>query len=548
MSSLEKILRLARAAQKRARSVATPLVAPSSDDERALVKIWQDALGIDPIGVDDGFFHLGGSSLELATIGGKIVSTFGVDIPLATLFAHVTVGRMASAVAAARGQLDGATAPLLRLVRAAERPGEIPAALPQVYYHALYAPNHNRFIEMYQLEGPLDVAALDRAFAEVVRRHEVLRTTLEEHEGRLVQVVHAAHAKVTEVGAADEEALARLAREEMERVIDLSRPPLVECMLARVDEHRHALLLAVPHVIVDDWSLDLVFRELVTLYNTYAQGAAPPLPEPELQYADYAIWQKRRFDESRHLAFWRDQLAGAAALELPTDRPRAARARSRQRAHTTNLSPALLASLRSVGSTTEASLFMTLLAGFAVFLRSAAEQDTFIIRSPFANREPPETERIVGSFSHPLPFRADLTGNPSFREAVRRIRDNVIEVHAHRPVPFGSIRADRALWDDFDRKCNRVGFNLLVTDRSKSFGEMAGIRMSSLARVWRTAVRLFLDFYLFAAERNGGLELVVYYNEEIFDAARIATYIESFRQTLEAVARAPDEPISKGGG
>ncbi len=545
MKALEKILAAARAAQGKKRRLTGPIAEPRNDLERELVRIWREVLLLDAIGIEDGFFELGGTSIDLANVGGRIRAELGADVPLASLLANPTIASAAAIVDRARST----GADTAKVVPVRPRPTTVPASPEQVYYYGLYAPNHNRFLEMNLFEGKLDVNALERAFAEVIRRHEALRTTIEERDGRLFQIVHEeVPASLVRVDAADEGALLRLATEEMERIIDPAKAPLVAGTLAHMGEGRHALMLAVPHIVVDDRSLAIVFKELVRLYNAFVAGEPSPLPEPPLQYADYALWHARAEGDAKNLEFWRGMLARTPALELPTDRPRPPRARGRQRARAASLSPGVVDTLRALGAREGATLFMTLLACVGVFFSREASQDAFLIRSPLANRERPETEGIVGSFSHPLPFRADLAGDPSFREVVRRMRQEVIAAHAHRPLPFDAFRRESEIWDDFDRKCTRAGFNLLLGNRSETFAEMAGLRVTSLAHVWRAAVRLYLDIYFFAIEKNEALEIMVYFNEEIFDAERIGSAIDGFRPLVERLVAAPDASISGATG
>lgn len=532
MSTLERILRAALAAKaRRTRSGTSALVPPESADEVLLAAIWRDVLGLDAVGIDDGFFELGGTSLQLAQVGAKIFSQADADVPLATLFAASSLRAMASRVGAARSERTAE-----RLVPTTHAAREVPATLAQIYYHRLYAPRHNRFLEVHRLDGSLDVPALQRAFTELVRRHEILRTTFSVRDGALVQVVHD-HGDLTveELDVEGEGALVEVAREEMERVIDIETLPLVACRLVRFAPGSHALFLAVPHVVLDDWSLDLLFKEMLALYEDPAAGGPP-----RLQYRDYASWQARTRGPA-DLAFWTRQLTTASAAALPTDRPRQGRIRGPHRSATARVPATVLGRIGEESARAGATLFMGLLAAFEVFVHDATKQECFIVRSPFANRDPVETEAIPGCFSHPLPFRADLSGNPSFRTVLGRVRDDVIRVHAHRPFPFD----DEALWGELDQRANRVGFNFLVTDRTRSYGGMRGVEVSSLAHVWRSVVRNFLDVYFFLAVRRGDLDAVVFYNTDLFDADRITALLARFEEVVTRLVVRPDDPIGE---
>jgi hypothetical protein len=498
------------------------------------------------IGVDDGFFDLGGNSLQLANVGAKILAIFGVDLPLSTLFERATLVRMAEAVAVAKATHQPTATPTTTPLLPTERDDRVmQATFAQEYYFHLYAPNHVRFLEAFMVEGDINVEALECAFSEIVRRHEILRTSFELRGERLVQIVSdPMPMRLVRAVAASENELKAIMRRELERPVDVARAPLIEGHLVKMGPTTHAFFLAVAHVVVDDWSLDILVKELLYLYNAYIDGKEPALPVVPLRFRDFAIWEETNKRSTAATTFWAKQLEGAEAVELPRDCKRTPGARGRQATRSLSLNPELVESVHRVSKNLGASTFMTLLAVFDVFVHSLTKQEVFVVRAPFANREPAETSSIVGSFSHPLPFRADLSGDPTFREVLRRVRENVIAVREHQPIPFGLVRADAKLWDEFNDKCHRVALNLLITDRSTSFGAMSGASLRSLSQLWRSVGRSYIDLYLYVVQKPAGMEAVVLYNEEMFGLARVDDFIETFRRVSAEVLMAPEVPIS----
>ncbi|MGH7579405.1 MAG: condensation domain-containing protein, partial [Gemmatimonadales bacterium] len=300
------------------------------------------------------------------------------------------------------------------------------------------------------LSGNLDVSALQRSLATIVERHEALRTTFRLADGDPVQVVAPnleLELPVTDRSAVpvdDREAdVRRLIQEEVRRPFDLERGPLLRARLIRLAPDEHALILIVHHIVFDGWSTGVLSRELSECYRALATGEAPQLPELSIQYTDYAVWQREWLaGESGELqvAYWRGQLAGApAVLELPTDFPRPRAQSYRGDTEKRLLSRALLESLKALSQQEGATLFMTLLAGFQLLLSRYTGQEDIVVGSPIANRTRIELEHLVGFFVNSLALRTDLSGDPSFRELLRRVRGVALGAYAHQDLPFERV-------------------------------------------------------------------------------------------------------------
>ncbi|MBW3655532.1 MAG: non-ribosomal peptide synthetase, partial [Gemmatimonadetes bacterium] len=298
-----------------------------------------------------------------------------------------------------------------------------------------------------RLTGTLDEQALRGALGEIVRRHEALRTTFTAANGAAVQVVHPpaeVPLPVRDLGELPEPAreaeVLRLAGEEAARPFDLERGPLFRAGLLRLRKPEYVLLLTMHHSVGDGWSLGILYRELSTLYAAYREGRPSPLAELPIQYADFALWQREHLRGKvleTQLAYWRARLAGAPALlELPTDRPRPA-VRSHQGARVRRSLPGELArALKSLAQRDGATLYMVLLATFQTLLSKYSGQEDVVVGSPVAGRARPEVEGLIGFFANTLVLRAEISGDPSFRALLGRVREATLEAYEHQEVPF----------------------------------------------------------------------------------------------------------------
>ena len=302
------------------------------------------------------------------------------------------------------------------------------------------------------VRAEVDVAALERALTLSVRRHEGLRTVFRVEGGELRQVVlppAPVRVEVRDVrgrtapgGVALLDRVRAVVAEEAARPFDLAEGPLMRVALLRVSNERCALVTTVHHIVADGWSFQVLGREVDELYGHFAAGREPVLAEPALRYADYALWQRGWLtgaELERQVGYWRGVLAGAPALDLPTDRPRPAQQSFRGHLHGFALSRELVAALRRVGRQEAASLNMVILAGFAALLAAWAGQSDLVIGTILANRNRAELEGVLGFFANTAALRLGLAGAPSFRQAVRAARRAVLDADAHQELPFEKL-------------------------------------------------------------------------------------------------------------
>ncbi|HEX2092106.1 MAG TPA: amino acid adenylation domain-containing protein [Longimicrobiaceae bacterium] len=402
-----------------------------------------------------------------------------------------------------------------------------------------------------RLVGELDRAALDAAVRGVVDRHESLRTVFVEEAGEPVQVVlddHPVRLEFRDLSHLPEgDRLAevrRIADEVTYLPFDLTRGPLLRPTLLCLGERDHALLLALHHIISDGWSQGIFWRELRALYNAAREGRPSPLPPLQLQYGDFAVWQQEHLAAGaleRQVAYWKERLRGAPTLiGLPTDRPRPAEQTYRGAACDLTVPGEVSARLTALAQREGATLFMALLAALAALLGRYAGEDDVVIGSPIANRTRPELEGVVGLFANTLAVRAELAGDPSFRELLHRVRDAVFEDYTHQDLPFEKIveelRVERSLSYN---PIYQVLFALQNVPRTH--GGFIGLEIHPLETAHRNS-KLDLTLTLFEDERGlrGGWE----YSTELFDRETIVRLTDHFLVLLAAVVEDPGRRLS----
>ncbi len=403
-----------------------------------------------------------------------------------------------------------------------------------------------------RLLGELDVAALDAALRGVVRRHESLRTVFVEEEGEPVQTVlddHPVRLDFADLsGVRGEERMAevrRIADEVTYRPFDLARGPLLRPTLLRLAARDHALLLPVHHIVTDGWSQGVFWRELVALYDAAREGRPSPLPPVALQYGDFAVWQQAHLAGGaleRQLAYWKERLRGAPALlALPADRPRPAEQTYRGAAYDFTVPGEVAARLGALAQGEGATLFMATVAALSALLGRYAGEDDVVVGSPIANRTRPGLEDVVGLFANTIAVRTDLSGDPGFRELLRRVRDAVFEDFANQDLPFEKIveelRIERSL------SYNPV-YQVLLSQASapRSPGRFTGLEMHPL-RLEHRKSKLDLALTLYSTDEGirGGWE----FSTELFDRETVVRLTDHFLVLLAGIARDPDRRLSE---
>jgi hypothetical protein len=402
-----------------------------------------------------------------------------------------------------------------------------------------------------RLSFPLNVAAMERSVNEVVRRHEALRTTFIVVDGQPVQVI--APTLTLPVPVVDLRALPelrrqteaqRLATEEAQQPFDLAQGPLMRTTLLCLCEEDYVAILTMHHIICDNWSMGVLVGELISLYRAYSERQPSPLPELPIQYADFAVWQRKWLQgevlESQ-LAYWKRQLADLPVLQLPTDHPRPAVQSFRGARQAMAISEPVYAALKALSQQEEVTLFMVLLAAFQTLLHCYTGQDDIVVGAPTANRNRAEIEGLIGFFVNTLVMRSNLSGNPSFREVLRRVREVALGAYAHQDLPFE--RLVEALQPERDASRNPL---FQVTFQLFSWPRWPGVspeQMLDLRSVEIGTAKFDLRFDLMVTPE--GLRGFLEYNTALFDAATITRMIGRLQTLLEGIVVNPAQRLSE---
>ncbi len=527
--------------------------APRNLTEETLASIWCEVLKLERVGVHDNFFELGGHSLLAMRVIAQVRETFRVELALRAVFEKPTVGDLAARVEATQRSGMGLTLPaLVRMERTAVLPlsyaQERLWLLDQIgisgaAYHMPAA---------VRLRGDLDAAALERSFAAVVERHEGLRTRFAVAEGKPFQVIDRAGTFVLRVEDLSELPEGERAAATRQRVgafgvepFDLARGPLFRVHLLRLSAAEHVAIVVMHHIVSDGWSIGVLIREVAALYAAFSQGRPSPLAELAIQYADYAAWQRGWLQGellAQQVSYWRRHLKGApAALELPTDRPRPAVQSYRGAYHGVALPVELTASLHELARSEGATLFMVLLGAFSLMLSRWSGQSDIVVGSPIAGRTHRELEGLIGFFVNTLALRPDLSGNPSFRELVGRVKESALGAYAHQDLPFEKLVAELQPVRDLSRQpIFQALFALQNVPRETL--ELPGLRLSMVGGEAATAK---FDLALYMHEREGRLAGYFEYATDLFDATTIERLAGHLRVLLEGIVADPNVSLNE---
>ena len=401
-----------------------------------------------------------------------------------------------------------------------------------------------------QIKGQLQAHALESSLSEIVRRHEILRTVFAEENGEPVQIVCAARSVAMPVVDLRSHANAageaqRLAVEESQHPLDLKNGPLVRSRLLQLAEDEHVLLLTLHHIIFDGWSRRIFVQELASLYEAFRDGKPSPLPELPLQYADYAVWQRRHFQGKnldKQLAYWKTQLSEAPAnLDLPTDRPRPAVQSFRGAVKALSFPLELTERLNHLSRQQNVTPFMVLLAAFQALLSRCSGQEDILVGTPIANRNRAEIEGLIGFFANTLVLRTKIPAELPFGDLLARVKDAALGAYAHQDIPFEKLveelRPERSLSHN---PLFQVLFSLQNAPR-QAF-ELAGLQLKPLEVAGSTAK---FDLSLFLVETPSGLRGRMEYNTDLYDEATIARMLEHYQVLLEAAVANPALPVSE---
>jgi amino acid adenylation domain-containing protein len=527
-------------------------IPPRNSTEKALVQIWAEVLRLERVGIHDNFFELGGHSLLATRILSRMRTALGLEISLRSLFQAPTIKGLADLIERLRHTEPAFPRPPLRPI---PRDREMPLSFAQErlwFLHQLEpdSPAYN-IPKAVRLSGALNIAALQKSLATIVSRHETLRTTFRAVDGIPRQVI--SKKRSIELGMIDlsewprserEPELQRLIREKASLPFNLCSDLMLRATLMRLEEDEHVLLLIMHHIASDGWSIANFCREAAVLYEAFCSGRPSPLPELGIQYADFAVWERDRLQGGileKELSYWRQQLRGApAVLKLPTERQRTTAKTVPGAKEFFVLSAGLTQHLKALSLDGGATLFMTLLASFQILLYRYTKQHDIVVGTPIAGRNQSEVEDLIGFFVNGLLLRTDLSGNPSFRKLLERVREITLTAFIHQEMPITKVV--EAL-----RPESRLGQGSLfqvtfaLQNNPMQPLELTGLTVTPLEVGTETSkVDLALVMWETTEQLYGRFE----YNSDLFDAGTITRMIACFHKLLEAIVADPEQPLS----
>jgi amino acid adenylation domain-containing protein len=524
--------------------------APAGGTEEVLGEIWSELLGVERVGRWDHFFALGGHSLLAVQVISRVRQVLGVEVALGDLFVRPVLAELARALeTASRAEL-----PAIEPVERSERL-LLSFAQQRLWFleqlgsagAAYHIPTRLR------LRGELGRRALVRALDRIVARHEALRTTFHMVDGQPVQRIapveesafHLVDHDLVDHPAAEAE-LRRLMAEEAGAGFDLARGPLIRGRLVRLAADDHVLLVTMHHIVSDGWSMGVLTSELGALYAAFRRGEPDPLLPLPVQYADYAAWQ-RRWDDGEVLkeqaGYWRETLSGAPELlELPTDHARPARQDFVGAALGVELDEELAAGLKALGRRHGATLFMTLLAGWATVLSRLSGQEDVVIGTPTANRGMREIEGLIGFFVNTLALRVDLSGSPAVSRLLGQVKARVLAAQHHQDIPFEQVvervRPARSM-------AHTPLFQVMLAwQNTPGAGlELPGLELAPVGGSEQATAKF--DLSLSLAEARGRIVGGVTYATSLFEPPTVERYLGYLRRVLEAMVAGEGQAVDR---
>jgi amino acid adenylation domain-containing protein/FkbM family methyltransferase len=527
---------------------------PRNHIEEALTEIWAEVLGVERVGIYDNFFESGGHSLVVTRMISRVRKAFEVELSVRTVFERATIAELAATIETTLGFAGGAAQapPITRI----SREGRLGLSFSQEYAlaKAQREGRHSFYARLLTFTGQLDRNALERAFDDVIRRHESLRTTFVQTGGETVQVINEPqpfHLPVVDLSALPpeerEERALQMSREYMREPFDVERGPLLRLVLFRLDDERHMLYAMIAHIICDLWSLRIVNEDVATLYNAYTHGQPSPLPALTIQYPDIARWEREWLQGEvfdNHVSYWKRLLKDSPLLlPLPVDHPRPPLKTYRSGEEVLQIPDALHRRLMGFSQREAVTPSMTMMAAFQLLLHRYTEVPDILIGTASAGRNRIEVEGVIGNFINMLVRRASFGDNPTFREVLRRLREFVAASHPFEELPFGTLVEHLGIEQDPGyTPVVQCVFVLHHLDDEQSEVEFQGLRMDTLSLDTGTvAYELIMHIH----ESSRGLFVGIDYHTDVFGSETIKRILGHYHTLLEAIAQNSEQRISE---
>jgi len=530
-----------------------PFVAPQSELEERIAAVWREVLHVDEVGVNDNFFNLGGHSLHAMQVMSRLGHALKLNIPVSNLFEAPTVATLAAAIVTQSSQLRTAVSgPIPRKSETTD--ADLSFAQQRVWFLNQLQPELPLYnlAQAIHLCGPIQVGMLEKAFREVVRRHDVLRTTYVLKGGHPVQTISrngSFSLPVTDLSKLASEPKDRQLREttvaEARKPFLLDQDLMLRALLLKLSDEEHVLLVTTHHIAADGWSIEVLWKEVSACYRSLLEDRPSPLPPLPVQYADFALWQLDWLQGAildSQLAYWRTQLDGIPPLlELPLDHPRPALQTYRGARQSVALPGALTDKLRIFGQSEGCTLFMTLLAGFESLLFRYSHCEDIVVGTVNANRYHPEREPLIGYFANTLVLRTQFSEDPGFRAILRRTRKTTLDAYAHQDLPFERLVEE--LQPGRDPSYHPI-FQVMFVLQNVPVPSQAMPELTVQPSDLDTGISKF-DLLLNFVETGHGLSGFLEYSTDLFEQDTVERMMGHFQTLLQSAVAAPDLEVSR---
>jgi len=524
---------------------AVEYAAPRNETETKLTEIWQKLLGIEQIGIYDNFFALGGHSLLAMRVVSSIRKELNEELSIRELFVHPTIAGLGAYLDKQNKRT------LLPAITAGDRPEYIPLSFSQErlwFIDRLEGSVQYHLPAVLRLKGSLDQEALDKTLRTIINRHEVLRTAILEHEGQGYQYIMPAgnwSLGTKEDLVADETSLTSYIGELITKPFDLSTDYMLRADLIRLGEEDHILAVTMHHIASDGWSTSILVKEVVALYEGYLSKRPVDFPSLEIQYADYAIWQRSYIQSEvldEKLAYWKEKLAGVSPLELPIDYNRPAVQSSRGAAVSFEIGAAIGRKVQALSHKRGVTHYMTLLSVFKVLLYRYSGQEDICVGTPVAGRNQQEIEGLIGFFINTLALRSQIQGDMSFSTLLEEVKVTTLEAYSHQEVPFE--RVVDAVVKDRDMSRTPLFQVEFVLQNTPEVPELKLGELTLSDQGFEQSTSKF-DLTFFIKETKDGFQCLIQYNTDLYKQERILRMASHFTRLLESAVSSPEVHVGR---
>jgi amino acid adenylation domain-containing protein len=520
-------------------------IAPRNPIEEKLAQIWAEVLKLERISIEDNFFELGGHSLLATQVISRCQEAFEIALPLRYLFESPTIAQLSAVILK---ELQTGSGLKLPAIVPLNRQDDIPLSWAQErlwFVNQLEGESGAYTIDLtMRLLGNLNVKALEKAFQAIIQRHEPLRTQFKLKDNKPIQAIASSINFTLPVVQSQPLQVEQLLTEAASEPFDLANGSVLRVKLWQVGADEYVLLLAIHHIAADGWSLGVLIDELSAYYRSFSTGTKADLATLPIQYADFAVWQRQWLTNEvleRQLSYWKQQLKGIPLLhQLKGDRPRPAIQTFRGGTEKLQLDSKLTQQLKKLSQESGSTLFMTLMAGFAVLLSRYSGQTDLVIGSPIANRNRTEIEKLIGFFVNSLVLRFDLSQEPTFEDFLAQVRQTTQNAYDHQDLPFEMLVEELQIERHLDRN-PLIQIVFALQNAPSSPWDFPDIKIEDM-QSGLDSVRVDLELYLWDVPE--GLGGFCSYNKDLFDAETIVRMMTHFQALLAAIVANPQQSVA----